>query len=80
MLAGDGGAQNMAGNRAALPTVILFTIVLAWAVIYRYARPSSAPVATPAQASAQVSAQVSAHAPDAVSPSGTSPDALVGHP
>jgi hypothetical protein len=39
MFGGQGNAENMATNPAVLPTVILFTIVLAWAVIYRYAKP-----------------------------------------
>jgi hypothetical protein len=37
MFAGDGGASPMAHNRFILPTTILITIVVAWAVIHRYA-------------------------------------------
>ena len=37
MLAGEGGAAPMAQNRFILPTTILVTIVVAWAVIHRYA-------------------------------------------
>jgi hypothetical protein len=38
MLAGDGAASAMAHNRFILPTTILITIGLAWAVIHHYAR------------------------------------------
>lgn len=51
MFGGQGNAQNMATNPAVLPTVILFTIVLAWAVIYRYAKPHPAAAVSPALAS-----------------------------
>jgi len=50
MLAGEGGASPMAHNRFILPTVILGTILLAWAVVGRHARDTSAlrtPAATP---------------------------------
>jgi hypothetical protein len=51
MVGGQGNAQNMATNPAVLPTVIVFTIVLAWAVIYRYAKPQPAAAVSPALAS-----------------------------
>ena len=38
MIAGQGGAAPMAGNPALLPTVILFTILLAFAVTWPLAR------------------------------------------
>lgn len=37
MLAGEGGASPMAHNRFILPTTILITIVVAWAILNRYA-------------------------------------------
>jgi hypothetical protein len=40
MLAGEGSASPMAHNGFLLPTVILITILLAWGVIHRYARPA----------------------------------------
>ncbi|MGZ4575183.1 MAG: hypothetical protein ACXVYU_18535 [Oryzihumus sp.] len=40
MFAGEGGATPMAQNRFILPTVILVTIVMAWAVVGRFARTS----------------------------------------
>lgn len=39
MLAGEGGASPMAHNAFMLPTTILITILLAWGVIHRYAKP-----------------------------------------
>ncbi|MGZ4550394.1 MAG: hypothetical protein ACXVF0_12885 [Blastococcus sp.] len=47
MLAGEGGASPMAQNPLILPTTILATILLAWAVIHRYAEPT-APAEHPA--------------------------------
>lgn len=41
MLAGEGGASPMAHNPFILPTTILATILLAWAVIHRYAKPTA---------------------------------------
>jgi hypothetical protein len=58
MLGGDGGASAMATNRFILPTTILVTIGLAWAVIHRYAQltaaasGTAAPAGTPATADA----------------------------
>jgi hypothetical protein len=48
MLSGHGGASAMAHNPYILPTVILFTIALAWALTYRYARPNAEQNETPA--------------------------------
>jgi hypothetical protein len=41
MLGGNGGASAMAANRFILPTTILVTIGLAWAVVHRYAQPTA---------------------------------------
>jgi hypothetical protein len=38
MLAGEGGSSPLAQNRFLLPSIILVTIVLAWAVVGRFAR------------------------------------------
>lgn len=52
MFGGDGGAAPMAQNRFILPTVILGTIVIAWAVLYRYAKPTVS-ATTPSYATAR---------------------------
>lgn len=39
MLSGDGGASPLASNPIILPTIILFTIVLAWVVVYIFRKP-----------------------------------------
>jgi len=41
MLGGEGGASAMTANPFILPTTILVTIALAWAVIHRYAEPTA---------------------------------------
>jgi hypothetical protein len=41
MFIGAGGASAMAANPFAVPTIILVTILLAWAVIHRYAKPTT---------------------------------------
>lgn len=40
MLAGEGSASPMTQNPFILPTVILLTILLAWGLIHRYAKPA----------------------------------------
>jgi hypothetical protein len=41
MLAGEGGASPMSHNPFMLPTTILITILLAWGVLHRYAKPAA---------------------------------------
>lgn len=43
MLAGDGGSAALAGNRFALPTMVLIQIVIAWVVIGAFARRRTTP-------------------------------------
>ena len=56
MLAGEGGASPMAQNRFLLPTAILVTIVLAWAVVGLLARRRTAPDADSAALTSSVPA------------------------
>jgi hypothetical protein len=57
MLGGAGGASAMDADPFLLPTTILITILLAWAVIHRWAKPTS--VASGRTAAAEVPARSS---------------------
>jgi hypothetical protein len=48
MVAGESSATPMAHNRFILPTTILITILLAWAVVGRLAKHTAAPIPAPA--------------------------------